>query len=72
MAGIPSKLARKADERGMKCNYIARVVGVQPWELSRIAKGKQAEPWPGFFERVAGMLGCDPADIRPGQELAAA
>lgn len=65
MAGVPSRLARKADERGIKCTYIARSVGVPTWKLSRIAHGTRSEPWAGFFERIAGMLNCSPDEIRP-------
>jgi hypothetical protein len=62
-----SRLALAADARGVKCVHIARVMGVAPWKLSRIAAGVQQAPQ-GFFERVAGMLGCDPAELRPDSE----
>jgi transcriptional regulator with XRE-family HTH domain len=66
-------LRRMAAERGFRMDHIARLAGVKPWTLSRIASGAVV-PEPGLFERLAVALHCDPDDIRPNnkKELVAA
>lgn len=64
MVGPLSPLRQMAALRGMRMDHIARVADVRPWTLSRIASGEQSAP-PLFFERLAVILHCDPAEIRP-------
>lgn len=60
-----------ANARGLRMDHIARLAGVNPWTLSRIASGKTTAP-PLFFERLAVLLHCTPDEIRPEPQLVAA
>ena len=57
-------LRQMATARGFRMDHVARLAGVKPWKLSRIASGEQAAP-ALFFERLAVFLHCAPEDIRP-------
>lgn len=64
-------LRRMAAERGLRMDHVARLAGVKPWTLSRIASGEQSAP-PLFFERLAAYMHCTADDIRPVRPAVAA
>ncbi len=59
-----ANFARLIDMKRLSQADVARSAGMEPWELSRYATGKQP-PKPSKVERIAAALGVEPDDLVP-------
>jgi hypothetical protein len=67
---LGSPLGQMIDRRGLRRDYVAAVLNVQPWTLSRILRHGRADDT--FWAAAAYLLECDEAEIRPARcEVAA-